>query len=70
MGSIWPKMDGASQTICQEPLVAARASSRDESQERGMNAQNPPSARNSDHDGSTDPRPRIAKSKELHVEGR
>lgn len=60
VGSIWPKMDGASQTICQNlgrssGLFSDEAKARHECQNQ--------SARNAATDGSTDPQAEIAKSK-------
>ncbi|MGB3469767.1 MAG: conjugal transfer protein TraH [Erythrobacter sp.] len=60
VGAIWPKMDGASQTICQNlgrssGLFSDEAKARHECQDQ--------SARNSAINGSTDPQAEIAKSK-------
>jgi len=60
VGAIWPKMDGASQTICQNlgrssGLFSDEAKARHECQNQ--------SARNAATDGSTDPQAEIAKSK-------
>ena len=60
VGAIWPKMDGASQTICQNlgrssGLFSDEAKARHECQNQG--------ARNSAINGSTDPQAALAKSK-------
>lgn len=60
VGALWPKMDGASQSICQNlgrssGLFSDEAKARHECQNQG--------ARNAATDGSTDPQAEIAKSK-------